>query len=304
MASKSSHATPLQSVIAGATAGGIESMVTYPTEYVKTRQQLLRGQMTTQTPLRILVSTVQTEGLGRLYTGGTAFCISNASKSGVRFLTFDYVRSRLPKNAAGKTSVTGNLVAGICAGVAESIAVLTPGENLKTRLIDDAAGKQKYRSTIHAIRKILEQEGPLSFFRGVWPVTLKQSSNAMVRFTSYNYLSSVLQPSLGTSASAVAGAMAGVVTVYCTMPFDNIKTQMQSLEGKLMYRGSWDCAKKLVRDGGFQKLWKGTTPRLVRLSVSGAISFTVYEEVVRLTGTRVLAMAPLQEAKGSTRVEF
>ncbi|KAF2011516.1 mitochondrial carrier [Aaosphaeria arxii CBS 175.79] len=277
--------TPLQSVLAGAAAGGFESMVTYPTEYVKTRQQLLRGPTNARSPLQILISTIRNDGIGRLYTGGAAFCVSNASKSGIRFLTFDFARGYMPKGVKGKTTVSGSLAAGMCAGIAESVLVLTPGENLKTRLIDDRAGKQLYRSSGHAIKSIMAAEGPLSFFRGVCPVTLKQSSNAMVRFTSYDFLSSTLRPILGSSTSVAAGAMAGIITVYCTMPFDNVKTQLQGLEGQKMYNGSWDCAKQLVQDGGFRLLWKGTTPRLVRLSVSGAISFTVYEKVVQLTQT-------------------
>ena len=213
----------------------------------------------------------------------------------------------MPKDHTGKTTVVGNLVAGMCAGVAESVAVLTPGENLKTRLIDDRAGARLYQSSTHAIRTIIANDGVSTFFRGVLPVTLKQSSNAMVRFTSYNQLAPVLQPTCGASTSVVAGALAGVITVYCTMPFDNIKTQMQSLEGSRMYSSSWDCAKKLVVNGGPRRLWKGTTPRLIRLSVcvphaysfdyvmdidsvqvAGAIAFTVYEEVVRLTGSLAL----------------
>ncbi|KAL5412839.1 Tricarboxylate transporter alt9, variant 2 [Paraphaeosphaeria minitans] len=262
-------ATPLQSVIAGAAAGGIESMVTYPTEYVKTRQQLFRGHNSaTQSPIRILLSTVRTHGIARLYVGGPAFCISNASKSGIRFFTFDTARDFMPKDTSGKTTVFGNMMAGLCAGVAESVLVLTPGENIKTRLIDDGAGARASKSSMQIIRSVLMLEGPMGFFRGVWPVTLKQSSNAMVRFTSYSLLSSTLSPYMGASTSVVAGSLAGVITVYCTMPFDNVKTQLQSAAGRDMYKSSLDCARQLVQRGGLRLLWKGTTPRLVRLSVS------------------------------------
>ncbi|KAF2622141.1 mitochondrial carrier [Macroventuria anomochaeta] len=268
MSSKLSNVTPCQSLLAGATAGGVESLVTYPTEFVKTRQQLLSGHARSQSPIQTLTSTIRNHGIGRLYTGGAAFCISNASKSGVRFLTFNFARDYMPRDVSGNTTVSGNMLAGICAGVAESVLVLTPGENLKTRLIEDRAGAHTYRSSTQAIHDILRNEGPLNFYRGVWPVTLKQSSNAMVRFTSYNCLSASLQDIVGGPTSAVAGALAGVITVYCTMPFDNLKTQLQSRQGYGMYTGSWDCARKLVQRGGVLTLWRGTTPRLVRLSVS------------------------------------
>jgi solute carrier family 25 citrate transporter 1 len=214
---------------------------------------------------------VKQNGIGSLYTGGAAFCVSNAAKSGIRFLSFDTIRNLFPKDANGKIPVIGTLTAGLAAGVAESFAVLTPGETIKTKMIQDRAGARVFRSTGHAVESILATEGPLGFYRGVWPVAMKQSANAMVRFTSYSILLEKLKPILskqGLPTSAIAGSLAGAITVYCTMPFDSVKTQLQSVEGKQMYKGTWDCVRKLVASGGVRSLWKGTTPRLVRLSVS------------------------------------
>jgi solute carrier family 25 citrate transporter 1 len=138
-------------------------------------------------------------------------------------------------------------------------------------MIQDRAGARVFRSTRHAIQSILTTDGPLGFYRGVFPVAMKQSANAMVRFTSYSFLLEKLKPTLsnyGLPASAIAGSMAGAITVYCTMPFDSVKTQLQSIEGKQLYTGTLDCVRKLVSSGGVRILWKGTTPRLVRLSVS------------------------------------
>jgi solute carrier family 25 (mitochondrial citrate transporter), member 1 len=50
------------------------------------------------------------------------------------------------------------------------------------------------------------------------------------------------------------------------MPFDNIKTWMQSTIES--YDGMLDCARKTLRKNGITAFWKGTTPRLVRLIVS------------------------------------
>lgn len=243
----------------------------FPTEYVKTRQQLLRGAEAARSPFRILTSTIRDQGIRSLYTGGTAFCISNAAKSGVRFFSFDLVRGRFPKKEDGGTPVAATLIAGMAAGVAESFAVLTPGETIKTKMIDDRAGAKMYRSASHAARSIVRAEGLRGLYRGAWPVALKQSANAMVRFTSYSFLKDSLGPSLATygiPASVVCGSLAGAITVYCTMPFDSVKTQLQSIEGRRLYTGSLDCVRKMISQGGLRSLWKGTTPRLVRLSVS------------------------------------
>jgi hypothetical protein len=52
---------------------------------------------------------------------------------------------------------------------------------------------------------------------------------------------------------------------------------MQSLEAKTKYSNSFDCAYQIFKFEGISRFWKGTTPRLIRLSLSGGIVFTVYE---------------------------
>lgn len=92
----------------------------------------------------------------------------------------------MPVDASGKVTSLGNVCAGLMAGVAEAVVVVTPGETIKTKMIDDRAGPRLYRSTGHGIVSIVARDGLVGLYRGVIPVTLKQSANAMVRFTSYN----------------------------------------------------------------------------------------------------------------------
>ncbi|KAH6972535.1 mitochondrial carrier domain-containing protein, partial [Ilyonectria sp. MPI-CAGE-AT-0026] len=257
----------------------------YPTEYIKTRKQLLSTPVST---IRLLTTAVRESGPGILYTGASAFCVSNAVKSGVRFLTFDAVRDRLPRNPeTGRPTKVSNMVAGVAAGVAESITVVTPGENIKTKIVEDRAGARQYKSTSHAIRTIVNTGGVRGLFRGALPVTMKQGSNALVRFTCYNSFLDTIHPVMKQVgyemlAPALAGAMAGVVTVYATMPFDVVKTKMQRLATPGSQRGTWQCFVMTVQESGLVGLWKGTTPRLARLSVSGALSFSIYQEVVEM----------------------
>jgi hypothetical protein len=75
------------------------------------------------------------------------------------------------------------------------------------------------------------------------------------------------------------GAVAGIVTVYMTMPFDVVKTRMQS-ERASQYRGAFDCVATMFREEGLRRFWKGTTPRLLRLILSGGIVFTIYEKTL------------------------
>lgn len=184
------------------------------------------------------------------------------------------------------------MIAGACAGLAESVTVLTPGENVKTKLIDNRANQLNKGtiSTGQLISRILAVEGVRGLYRGVVPVAMKQSANSVVRFTSYSYLLEMVKSRLEKRgknftgmAPAIAGGAAGVVTVYATMPFDNMKTKLQALDSKIAYRGSLHCLQEIVRVDGVRGLWKGTTPRLIRMSVAGVLAFSIYEQVVALT---------------------
>lgn len=106
----------------------------------------------------------------------------------------------------------------------------------------------------------------------------------MVRFTSYRLFLSQMDTMLVSDSSStfrsmrtvIAGALAGLVTVYATVPFDAVKTRLQALDGHQRYRGSWDCLLSVIRNEGSFTLWRGTTPRLARLSVRVPICYVGY----------------------------
>lgn len=57
------------------------------------------------------------------------------------------------------------------------------------------------------------------------------------------------------------------------MPFDNVKTRMQSLRAKSEYKSTFDCAAKILRRKGIWSFWNGSTARLGRLTVGSALFF-------------------------------
>ncbi|KAF9791948.1 mitochondrial tricarboxylate transporter [Thelephora terrestris] len=280
---------PLHSLIAGATAGGIEAFVTYPTEYVKTRSQF-GGKR--ESPISILRTTLKTKGITGLYSGCTALIVGNSVKAGVRFVSYDKFKGILA-DSEGKVSAPRSLVAGLGAGMTEAIFAVTPSETIKTKLIDDAKRPiPQYRGLIHGTTQIVKAEGLRGIYRGLFPVMMRQGANSAVRFTTYSTLKQFCQGAtrggqeLPTVVTFGIGGIAGLVTVYTTMPLDVIKTRMQSLEARSQYRNSFHCAYRIFTEEGVLRFWTGTTPRLVRLVLSGGIVFTVYEKVVAVIGGR------------------
>ncbi|KAI5117017.1 hypothetical protein M0805_000001 [Coniferiporia weirii] len=287
MASKKEK--PMHSLIAGATAGAIEAFVTYPTEFVKTRSQFSGRK---QTPLEIVRETLKTKGVAGLYSGCMALVVGNATKAGVRFLSYDHFKHKLA-DPQGKVSAPRSLLAGLGAGMMEAVFAVTPSETIKTKLIDDAhRPNPQYRGLLHGTASIVRQEGILGIYRGLFPVMMRQGANSAVRFTTYTTLKQFVQGNarpgqpIPTSITFGIGAVAGLVTVYTTMPLDVIKTRMQSLEARQQYRNSFHCAGRIFAEEGVLRFWTGTTPRLARLVMSGGIVFTIYEKVIAAIGGR------------------
>ncbi|GHJ88324.1 hypothetical protein NliqN6_4726 [Naganishia liquefaciens] len=282
---------PLASLLAGATAGAIEGFVTYPTEYAKTQLQFgvknaagsNGAAVKPLGPIGIIRETVASKGIRGLYAGCTALVVGNAVKAGVRFLSYDQYKSMLT-DTDGKLSAPRSLVAGLGAGMTEAVFAVTPSETIKTKLIEDSRRPQpRYRGLIHGSAQIVKEEGIGGIYRGLLPVMMRQGANSAVRFTSYSALKQAVQGSAGPSQQLPStvtfgiGAIAGIITVYSTMPLDVIKTRMQSLEARSQYRNSAHCAYRIFSEEGVTRFWKGTTPRLARLIMSGGIVFTVYE---------------------------
>ncbi|EPQ56069.1 hypothetical protein GLOTRDRAFT_40805 [Gloeophyllum trabeum ATCC 11539] len=280
---------PLHSLIAGATAGAVEAFVTYPTEFVKTRSQF-EGKK--EGMIAIIRDTVKRQGVKGLYSGCTALMAGNSLKAGVRFVSYDQFKHMLADKENHSDSYL-HLSAGLGAGMTEAILAVTPSETIKTKLIDDAKRPNpQYRGLIHGTSQIIKAEGLSGIYRGLFPVMMRQGANSAVRFTTYTtlrqYVATRMPPgqSVPSSFTFGIGAVAGLVTVYTTMPLDVIKTRMQSLTARQHYRNSFHCAYRIFTEEGVLRFWTGTTPRLVRLMLSGGIVFTVYENIIRLIGGR------------------
>ncbi|KAF8928592.1 hypothetical protein BGZ58_009553 [Dissophora ornata] len=296
MSFKKNKEPPLYSLTAGAVAGAVESIITYPTEFVKTQLQLQdcgtasarNGGVKFKGPIDVLVTTVRTQGITAIYRGLSALVIGTAAKASVRFFAFDQFRELL-KDSQGKTTGARSVLAGLGAGMTEAILVVTPTETIKTKLIHDGnLAQPQYRGLVHGVKSIVQAEGLGGIYRGVIPVMARQGANSAVRFGVYSSLSDLIKARKGitgqlpTTYAFGIGAVAGIVTVYTTMPLDVVKTKMQGLKAKELYSGALDCAWKLFKNEGILAFWRGATPRLARLSMSGGIIFSLYESTISL----------------------
>ena len=77
----------------------------------------------------------------------------------------------------------------------------------------------------------------------------------------------------------VSGVVAAMAATTLTNPFDAIKTRLQIAPGK--YRNMLQAAKMMLQQEGVKSMFYGLSLRIGRKAVSSALTWTVYEELIR-----------------------
>jgi solute carrier family 25 citrate transporter 1 len=275
-------------LVAGGVAGATEAIITFPTDYVKTQLQLSSGGTSGvplyKGPMDCAMQTIRSKGISALYAGVSSVIVGGFLKASVRFATYDTIKDMII-GPGKKPSSAVSILAGLAAGMTEALLAVTPTENVKIRMIQDRnRPNPQYRGLSHAFTSILRSEGPLGLYAGLLPTVMKQGLNQATRFLVYNSIMQAYErrhDSRPTWLTTVAGAIAGATSVYSTMPLDVVKTRMQGLDrGK--YHHSLHCAQMVYKEGGLSAFWRGTLPRLGRVSCSASIIFFFYEQTMKL----------------------
>mmetsp|Transcript_455 Transcript_455/g.768 ORF Transcript_455/g.768 Transcript_455/m.768 type:complete len:363 (+) Transcript_455:298-1386(+) len=338
---------PALQLIAGGTAGFVESTICHPLDTIKTRMQLRRQQSTinavrarssfmepgirnvsslTEPKLRVLQEAsshvarqqqqavaatlgpfgtarriVEREGFVSLYKGLTAVWCGIIPKMAIRFLTFEQYREGLqkivgPPKSGEEYSTSVTFTAGLACGLTEAIVIVTPAEVCKIRmqsqynsLIDPSQlARRKYTNVIQTAFTIYREEGITALYKGVVPTMLRQGCNQAVNFTTYNiFKKKVLEKQnkkdLDHWQSLVLGGVSGGFGPIVNNPLDVVKTRLQRQVIKpdrpAKYTGIVQAIGLIYREEGFLALWKGITPRLMRIVPGQAITFMTYEAV-------------------------
>lgn len=109
------------------------------------------------------------------------------------------------------------------------------------------------------------------------PTLLKQSTNQGVRFVVFEdtqkHLSQYIKYKI--LCDFLSGGFAGFCSVMFNNPIDVIKTNLQSLEAA-KYGGFVGAFSYILRNEGIGGFYKGVGPRLARVILDVALTFTIY----------------------------
>lgn len=161
--------------------------------------------------------------------------------------------------------------------------MVTPQETLKTRLIHDRiSDAPKYRNVFHGIYTIASEHGPSGLYKGVGATILKQSTNQGVRFVVFDETKNKLAYFIKTKVivDLLSGAFAGFCSTMFNNPIDVIKTKMQGVDAH-KYNGIKDCFGKIYAEQGFMGFYSGVGPRLARVVLDVALTFSLFHSMKR-----------------------
>ena len=286
----------------------------HPLDTIKTRMQLRQAGGSKYGLVMTGVRIVKNESFLALYKGLTAVYMGIVPKMAVRFSSFEKYKQLLA-GPDGKVSQGATFLAGLGSGVTEAVLVVTPAEVCKIRLqaqfhsMADPVqlANRKYRNVLQTAVVVAREEGLSALYKGVVPTVMRQGINQAVNFTTYQQIKSWWMERQGRQEllpweSMLFGGLSGGLGPLVNNPLDVVKTRLQKqriVEGQApKYAGIAQAIPVIVREEGVLALWKGITPRLMRIMPGQAITFMTYEWASKHMHTVEDALATTSKSLG------
>jgi len=179
-------------------------------------------------------------------------------------------------------------------------ACRTPFDLVKQRLqIQGSLSQRNYKNTFDAFKKIWLNEG----FKGMWtgyiPSLVRDVPFAALYFCTSETMKSFFFPhlkvttengnkGLSTYHHLISGATAGALASCATIPFDVVKTRLQTQAAlpfqERKYKGVYSTLKLIFKEEGYKGLTRGLTPRLIYIIPASSVTFACYERYKKLLG--------------------
>ncbi|KAL5606885.1 hypothetical protein BROUX41_003262 [Berkeleyomyces rouxiae] len=273
-------------LVAGAVAGTTVDLSLFPLDTLKTRLQSADGFFASG-------------GFRGVYRGIGSAVVGSAPGAALFFCTYETVKTtlaarlRLSANPAVDAAATHMLAASL--GEVAACAVRVPTEVVKQR----AQAGQHGGSSRAALAAILAQ-GSLprvwaALYRG-WGITvMREVPFTVIQFPLWEALKRMgrtRRTAAGTDKngkatdvpaleSAAYGSFSGGVAAAATTPLDVLKTRVMLAKEKM---GVVTVLKQTYKEGGVRVFFSGIGPRVMWISIGGAIFLGSYQSVVNTLG--------------------
>lgn len=237
------------------------------------------------------MKTVRTQGIRSLYDGLSAGLLRQIFYATSRFGLFEVLRDEVAKHR--ETDIVSRLFCGVTSG-ALAAAISCPAEVTLVRLANDsslpAAERRNYTGVANAFSRILKEEGPGAFFRGVGPFVNRAMLVGAVQVGTYDQFKGSFKKMGVTNAIQnvfCASMSSGLLYSLVTMPFETAKNRMafqkaDPVSGAVQYRSAIQTISTIAAKEGAMKLYSGFMPYYLRCGGHTVFMFMSMEELRKL----------------------
>ncbi|XP_055875664.1 mitochondrial glycine transporter A-like isoform X1 [Biomphalaria glabrata] len=273
---KNIYATPVvKSFIAGTLSGTCSTVLFQPFDLVKTRLQKSVNIGSKLGMIAEFKNVIKNENVSGLWNGLIPSLWRCVPGIGLYFASLHWMKSTLGNT---QTHPVESFLFGASARTIAGIVVL-PFTVIKTRY---ESGDFKYNGIIHAIKFTYAKEGLQGLYSGLAPTLLRDVPFSGIYLMFYTQLKALSSNNVDTSSliNFTNGIIAGTFTSFITQPADVIKTNMQLYP--LKYGRLKTVIPYIYSKCGLFGFWRGIIPRSLRRTLMSALSWTVYEEVMKV----------------------
>ncbi|GAA5877283.1 hypothetical protein JCM3774_001624 [Rhodotorula dairenensis] len=308
-----------ESMIAGAGAGLVSSVVTCPLDVVKTKLQA--GGANGGGGPSGLVGTAKhiwlNDGFRGFYRGLGPTVIGYLPTWAIYFTMYDLIKQRLSVTR-GPDDPIAHVVSAMTAGASGTI-LTNPLWVVKTRFMTQDArdGDVRYRHTWDALIRIYREEGPRAFYRGMLP-SLFGVAHVAVQFPLYERFKVLSRPADGSdipsSTILLCSSASKMIASIATYPHEVLRTRLQIQKHRLAaaahdqqsrssssaaasrssspvtdkqkkspapFEGVVKTSARILREEGPSGFYRGMATNLLRTVPSSAVTILTYELLMR-----------------------
>ncbi|XP_028799424.1 mitochondrial uncoupling protein 3 [Neltuma alba] len=276
----------------------VAETTTFPIDLIKTRLQLHGESLSSSQPtsaFQVALGIIREQGPLGLYKGLSPAIIRHMFYTPVRILGYESLRS-LISGDSGSLSLPSKAVVGGVSGIMAQV-IASPADLVKVRMQSDGrlvsqGLHPRYLGPFDALNKIIQAEGFLGLWKGVFPNIQRAFLVNMGELACYDHGKQfVIRNKIANDnvyAHTLASIMSGLCATTLSCPADVVKTRMMNQaankDGKFLYSSSYDCLVKTVKVEGIRALWKGFFPTWARLGPWQFVFWVSHEKLRKIAG--------------------
>ncbi|KAL5022382.1 hypothetical protein ScPMuIL_001537 [Solemya velum] len=274
----------VENFLLSGTAAAVSKTVAAPIERVKllvqNQDEMIKAGRLSEPYKGVMdctLKTYKTEGIMPFWRGNLANCIRYFPTQALNFAFKDQIKAMFKqnKNDSYAKKFGKNIASGGVAG-AMSLCFVYSLDYARTRLANDnksagKGGERQFNGLIDVYRKTLKTDGFVGLYRGF---VISCVGIVMYRGCYFGFYDT-LKPMLlgdnpGLLSSFILGYTVTISSGVVSYPVDTIRRRMMMTSGQAVkYKGSVDCAVKIIKSEGFMSLMKGAGANVLR-GVAGA----------------------------------